>query len=61
MTPRCKSFFILANRLCRMYGCNFNYLYAIKCLFKDYPIPLIGFVFTFSVLIFAINLRIAER
>lgn len=54
MTPR-------SNRLCRMYGCSFDYIYAIKCLFKDSPIFLIGFVFTFSVFIFAISLRIAER
>lgn len=44
-----------------MYGCSSDYLYAIKCLFKDSPIILIGIVFVFSVGMFAINLRIAER
>ncbi len=54
MSPR-------SNRLCRMYGCESNYLYAIKCLFKDSPMSLIGIVFVCSILIFALGLRIAER
>jgi potassium intermediate/small conductance calcium-activated channel subfamily N protein 2 len=44
-----------------MYGCESDYLYAIKCLFKDSPMLLIGIVFTSSILIFALSLRIAER
>jgi len=44
-----------------MYGCEANYLYAIKCLFKDTPMFLIGIVFICSILIFALSLRIAER
>ena len=44
-----------------MYGCESNYLYAIKCLFKDTPMFLIGIVFICSILIFALSLRIAER
>lgn len=44
-----------------MYGCEANYLYAIKCLFKDTPMLLIGIVFICSILIFATSLRIAER
>ena len=44
-----------------MYGCESNYLYAIKCLFKDSPMLLIGIVFVSSILIFALSLRIAER
>jgi potassium intermediate/small conductance calcium-activated channel subfamily N protein 2 len=44
-----------------MYGCESNYLYAIKCLFKDSPMLLIGIVFICSILIFATSLRIAER
>ena len=44
-----------------MYGCECNYLYAIKCLFKDSPMLLIGIVFISSILIFALSLRIAER
>lgn len=44
-----------------MYGCESNYLYAIKCLFKDSPMLLIGIVFTSSIFIFALSLRIAER
>lgn len=54
-------YFYLASRLCRMYGCESNYLYAIKCLFKDSPMLLIGIVFVSSILIFALSLRIAER
>lgn len=54
MSPR-------SSRLCRMYGCESNYLYAIKCLFKDSPMSLIGIVFVSSILIFALGLRIAER
>ena len=52
MSPR-------SNRLCRMYGCESNYLYAVKCLFKDSPMSLIGIVFVCSILIFALGLRIA--
>lgn len=44
-----------------MYGCESNYLYAIKCLFKDSPLCLIGVVFAISIVIFALSLRIAER
>ena len=44
-----------------MYGCECNYLYAIKCLFKDNPMVLIGIVFISSIIIFALSLRIAER
>ena len=54
MSPR-------SSRLCRMYGCESDYLYAIKCLFKDTPLSLIGIVFACSILIFSISLRIAER
>lgn len=54
MSPR-------SSRLCRMYGCESNYLYAIKCLFKDTPMMLIGIVFMSSILVFALSLRIAER
>lgn len=53
--------FYEASRLCRMYGCESNYLYAIKCLFKDTPMLLIGIVFVSSIMIFALSLRIAER
>lgn len=52
MSPR-------SSRLCRMYGCQSDYLYATKCLFKDSPLALIGIVFVSSVLIFALGLRIA--
>lgn len=52
MSPR-------SNRLCRMYGCESNYLYAVKCLFKDSPMSLIGIVFVCSILFFALGLRIA--
>lgn len=44
-----------------MYGSESNFLYAIKCLFKDSPLSLIGVVFTGSIVIFSIALRIAER
>ena len=44
-----------------MYGCESHYLYAIKCLFKDSPMLLIGIVFIASIFIFALTLRIAER
>ena len=44
-----------------MYGCSSDYVYAIKCLFKDSPLALIGIVFVASILIFSISLRIAER
>ena len=44
-----------------MYGCECDYLYAIKCLFKDSPMILIGIVFMTSIFFFALSLRIAER
>jgi len=54
MSPR-------ASRNCRMYGCKANYLFAIKCLFKDSPMMLMGIVFFVSVVFFAFGLRAAER
>ncbi len=59
MSPRCNSFLSIASRLCRMYGCESDYLYAVKCLFKDSPLSFVSVVFTGSILIFAICLRIA--
>lgn len=50
-----------ASRLCRMYGCDPDYQYAIKCLFQDYPLSLIATVYSLSVIIFAFALRICER
>jgi hypothetical protein len=54
MSPR-------ASRNCRMYGCRSDYLFAIKCLFKDSPMTLMSIVFFVSVVFFAFGLRIAER
>lgn len=54
MSPR-------ANRVCRLYEAKSDYLYAIKCLFKDYPLPLIGVFFTISIAVFSLMLRISER
>lgn len=54
MSPR-------ANRVCRLYEARSDYLYAIKCLFKDYPLPLIGVFFVVSIAIFSLALRISER
>lgn len=54
MTPR-------GSRNCRMYGCKNDYLFAIKCLFKDSPMMLMGAVFIGSIMIFALLLRMAER
>lgn len=42
-----------------MYGSDSNYLYAIKCLFKDSPLTLIGIVFASSIVMFSVSLRIA--
>lgn len=54
MSPR-------ANRVCRLYEAKSDYLYSIKCLFKDYPLPLIGVFFAVSIIIFALCIRITER
>lgn len=54
MSPR-------ANRVCRLYEARSDYLYAIKCLFKDYPLVLIGLFFVASIAIFSLALRISER
>lgn len=51
MSPR-------ASRNCNMYGCRANYLFAVKCLFKDSPMTLMGIVFFVSVIVFALGLRI---
>ncbi|KRX03768.1 hypothetical protein PPERSA_04276 [Pseudocohnilembus persalinus] len=50
-----------AHRLTRMYGCQANYQFAIKCLFQDHPLLLITVVFFLSVVVFAFALRICER
>ena len=44
-----------------MYGCDCDYLYSIKCLFKERPMTLMGAVFIASIFIFALLLRMAER
>lgn len=54
MSPR-------ASRNCRMYGCKASYVFAIKCLFKDTPMFLMGIVFFVSIFVFALGLRISER
>ena len=41
-----------------MYGCEADYLYAIKSLFKDHPNLLIITAFIISIFIFAFALRI---
>lgn len=51
MSPR-------ANRVCKLYEAKSDYLYAIKCLFKDYPMTLIGVFFVMSILLFAVSIRI---
>jgi hypothetical protein len=54
MSPR-------SSRNCRMYGCKASYVFAIKCLFKDTPMFLMGIVFFVSIFVFALGLRISER
>jgi len=49
-----------ADRLCRMYGCEANYNYVVKCLFVDYPMTLITVVFFVSLAFFAYGLMILE-
>lgn len=62
LNPRCKLInYNLANRLCRMYGTSADYLYAIKCLFKDRPLILISLTLGISFCNFCISLRICER
>lgn len=53
MTPR-------ASRNCTMYGCRADYLFAIKCLFKNEPLYLMGVVFSVSIVMFALGFRVSE-
>lgn len=50
-----------AHRVCKMYNAKSHYLFAVKCLFKDYPLALIAGLVGGSVVHFALSLRIAER
>ena len=43
-----------------MYGCRPNYLFGIKCAFKDNPLLLISIIFIISVVISACGLVICE-
>jgi len=44
-----------------MYGCKADYSFAIKCLFKDYPLTLLVVFFFLSSTIYAYALFIAEK
>ena len=44
-----------------MYEAENGYLYAIKGLFMDSPMMLIGITFLLSILVFALTIRMCER
>lgn len=50
-----------SHRLCKMHGCQANYEYALKCLFKDSPALLILLFFTASIILFAYAIQLCER
>ncbi len=58
---RCNCFNYLANRLCKMYGCQADFAFSLKCLFKDNPLILIFIFFFTSSLIFSFQIYLAER
>jgi hypothetical protein len=51
-TPRC-------NRLAKMYMCEANHTFALKCMFKDFPMKLVTICFFISIVIFSFALRVA--
>ena len=53
-TPRC-------NRLAKMYMCEANHGFALKCMFKDFPMTLVTICFFISIVLFSFALRVAER
>ena len=50
-----------ATRICKMYGCDADYYYAIKCLMKNIPSKVIAICFIGTLLLFGHALRICER
>lgn len=44
-----------------MYGCQANFSFSLKCLFKDNPLMLIVILFSSSALIFSYAVYLAER
>lgn len=44
-----------------MYGCQVDYSYALKCLFKEHPLKLICIMYSLTALIFAYMIYLAER
>jgi hypothetical protein len=44
-----------------MYGCQANFSFSLKCLFKDNPLLLIIILFTTSSLLFSYAVYLAER
>lgn len=50
-----------ASRVCRMYGLDTNYVYAIKCLLLDKPISLLVYTYLISFFLLGIALEISER
>lgn len=52
---------MIANRLCKMYGCKADFSFSLKCMFKDNPMVLIGIFFTISSMVFAFQIYLVER
>jgi len=50
-----------AQRLCSLYGTDNSYVYAVKCVMRDYPSTVTLFILLFSIFYFGYALRIAER
>ena len=50
-----------ATRICRMYGCNSGYLYAIKCLMNQTPLKTVTILFFVSILLGGQAIRICEE
>lgn len=44
-----------------MHGCEANYEYALKCMFKDSPALLILLFFGASIVLFSLAIQICER
>lgn len=50
-----------SNRVAKMYMCESNHGFALKCMFKDYPMKLVTVCFFISIGVFSFALRVAER
>jgi hypothetical protein len=50
-----------ASRICRLYGCEHNFMFSIKCIMQEKPLRALAFLFIFTVLVFGYGLKLSEQ